>query len=153
MSFWMETATLLWFVVGLVLALAEFIMPGLVIIFFGAGAWITALALMLGVIASFNEQLLVFLASSIMSLIVFRKHGQHYFEGKVSGKLAPGESLEEVRGQKAIALTAIKPKALGGKVEYNGSPWPAEAEVEIEPGTVVEIITRHNLTLKVKPLR
>ena len=152
MSFWMETSALLWFVVGLVLALAEFILPGLVIIFFGAGAWITALALWSGVIESFNEQLLVFLASSIMSLIVFRKHGQRYYEGTVSGKLAPGESLEEVRGHRAVTLTPITPKALGGKVEYNGSPWPAEAEVEIAAGTVVEIIKRNNLTLKVKPL-
>ncbi len=152
MSFWADAATLLWFVIGLVLALAEFILPGLVIIFFGAGAWITALALMLGVIHSFNEQLLVFLASSIFSLIVFRKHGQSYFEGKVSGKLAPGESLEDVHGQRAVALTAIKPKTVGGKVEYNGAPWPAEAEIEIEAGTVVDIIKRTNLTLMVKPL-
>ena len=152
MSFWADTATLLWFVVGLVLALAEFILPGLVIIFFGAGAWITALALMFGVIHSFNEQLLVFLASSIFSLIAFRKHGQRYFEGKVSGKLAPGETLEDVHGQKAVALTAIKPRSVGGRVEYNGAPWPAEAEVEIAEGTVVEIIRRNNLTLIVKPL-
>jgi membrane protein implicated in regulation of membrane protease activity len=152
MSFWTDTATLLWFIVGLVFALAEFILPGLVIIFFGAGAWITALALMVGVIDSFNEQLLVFLASSIFSLVVFRKRGQSYFEGRVSGKLAPGESLEDVHGQRAVALTAIKPKMLGGKVEYHGTPWPAEAEVEIEAGTVVEIIRRNNLTLIVKPL-
>jgi membrane protein implicated in regulation of membrane protease activity len=152
MSFWTETAELVWFIVGLVLALAEFIMPGLVIIFFGAGAWITALALMLGVIETFNEQLLVFLVSSIVSLVLFRKQGQHYFEGKVSGRLAPEESLEDVRGKKAVTLTAIKPKMLGGKVEYNGTPWSAEAEVEIEPGAAVEIIGRDNLTLKVKPL-
>lgn len=152
MSFWTEAAELVWFVVGLVLALAEFIIPGLVIIFFGAGAWITALALMLGLIETFNEQLIVFLVSSIVSLVLFRKQGQHYFEGKVSGKLAPGESLDDVHGKKAVVISAIKPKALGGKVEYNGTPWPAEAEVEIEAGTVVEIISRNNLTLKVKPL-
>ena len=152
MSFWMETAVVMWFVIGLVLALAEFILPGLVIIFFGAGAWMTALALLFGVIDSFNEQLMVFLVSSILSLVLFRKQGQRTFEGKVSGRLAPGESLEDVHGQRAVAITAIKPKALGGKVEYNGTPWPAESEVEIAPGTVVEIIRRTNLTLIVKPL-
>jgi len=152
MSFWSEAAELMWFVIGLVFALAEFILPGLIIIFFGAGAWITALCLMLGVIHSFNEQLLVFLGSSILSLVLFRRYGQGYFEGKVSGKLAPDESLEEVRGKRAVALTAIQPKGLNGKVEFNGAPWPAEAEVTIAPGTVVEILSRNNLTLKVRPV-
>lgn len=152
MSFWTETAELVWFVVGLVLALAEFVIPGLVIIFFAAGAWITALALMLGMITTFNEQLIVFLVSSVVSLVLFRKQGQHYFEGKVSGRLAPGESMEDVHGKKAVVITTIRPKTLGGKVEYNGTPWLAEAEVSIEPGTVVEIISRENLTLRVKPL-
>lgn len=152
MSMWTEPAELAWFVVGLVLALAEFIIPGLIVIFFAVGAWITALALMAGVIESFNEQLLVFLISSILSLVLFRKHGRRYFEGKVSGKLLPGESLDDVSGQRAVALTAIKPNALGGKVEFNGTPWAAEAEVEIVPGAVVEIVSRNNLTLRVRPL-
>jgi len=152
MSFWSEAAELTWFVIGLVLALAEFILPGLVIIFFGVGAWITALCLMLGIIESFNAQLIVFLVSSIGSLVLFRRYGQGYYQGKVSGGLTLGESLDEVRGKKAVALTAIKPRSLDGRVEFNGTPWSAEADVEIAPGAVVEIVNRNNLTLKVKPL-
>lgn len=33
----------IWFVIGLSLFLLEFIFPGLVLIFFGVGAWITAI--------------------------------------------------------------------------------------------------------------
>ena len=144
--------TLMWFLVGLVLALAEFIVPGLIIIFFGAGAWITALATGLGVIDSFNQQLLVFLVSSLLSLILFRKHGQRYFEGRVTGVLAPYESLDDFQGGKAVVVAPIMPKHVGGKVEFNGTIWDAESEVELTPGTTVQVFSRRDLTLKVKPL-
>lgn len=143
---------LLWFLVGLVLALAELVIPGLIIIFFGIGAWIVALATSLGVIESFNEQLLVFLACSLLSLVIFRKHGQRYFEGRVTGTLAPYESLDDFQGGKAVVTNAIIPKHLGGKVEFNGTIWDAESEFELAPGAAVQVYARNNLTLKVKPL-
>jgi membrane protein implicated in regulation of membrane protease activity len=34
---------IIWFVVGLVLILMEFVIPGLVIVFFGLGAWVAAI--------------------------------------------------------------------------------------------------------------
>jgi len=143
---------LMWFIAGLILALAEIIIPGLIIIFFGAGAWVTALATGLGVIETFNEQLLVFLISSIVSLALFRKHGQNYFEGRVSGQLAPHQSLDDFQGGKAVVTSAITPKHIGGKVEFNGTIWDAEADVELESGATVQVISRSNLTLKVKPI-
>ena len=143
---------LLWFLVGLVLALAEIVIPGLIIVFFGVGAWATALALGLGVVESFNEQLLLFLASSLLSLVFFRKHGQRYFEGRVTGTLAPYESLDDFQGGKAVVTAAIMPKHLGGKVEFNGTIWDAEADVALAPGATVQVFSRSNLTLKVKPL-
>jgi len=145
-------AELMWFILGLILLLAELALPGLVIIFFGIGAWVTALAIWLGLVSSFGVQLLTFLVSSVLSLALFRKHGKKYFQGDISGKLAPGQSLDDVKGEKAVVIAAIKPKGLDGKVEFNGTVWAAESDVAIEKGAVVEIIERTNLTLKVKPL-
>jgi len=150
--FWSAAAELLWFIVGLVLLLAELALPGLVIIFFGIGAWITALAIWLGLATSFSAQLVTFLVSSVASLILFRKQGMRYFGGRISGKLAPDQSLDDIRGEKAVAVNAIKPKSLDGKVEFNGTVWAAESDVDIAPGAVVEVVERTNLTLKVKPL-
>ena len=145
-------AELMWFILGLILLLAELALPGLVIIFFGIGAWVTALAIWLGLVSSFGVQLLTFLVSSVLSLALFRKHGKKYFQGDISGKLAPGQSLDDVKGEKAVVIAAIKPKGLDGKVEFNGTVWAAESDVAIEKGAAVEIIERTNLTLKVKPL-
>jgi membrane protein implicated in regulation of membrane protease activity len=140
-------AELLWFLVGLVLILGEMAVPGFVIIFFGAGAWVTALLTGLGITESFNAQLLTFLVSSILSLVLFRKQGKKYFEGKVSG--ASGD-LDDVKGQHAVALNDIVPGKAGGEVEFNGSTWKAESESRITKGSDVEIVERKNLTLKVK---
>ena len=143
---------LLWFIVGLVFIVAELMMPGFIIFFFGIGAWVTALGAGLGILPSFNLQLLTFLVSSGFSLAIFRKKGKKYFEGKVSGKLAAGEDLDDIRGQRAVVIAPIEPNAVGGKVEYHGTVWQASSDVAIENGAVVVITERKNLVLHVKPL-
>ena len=143
---------LVWFLVGLVFLLAELTLPGFVIIFFGIGAWITALLLLLGLLKSFNSQLLVFLVTSVASLVIFRKKGRGVFEGKTSGKLGPDQSLDDIKGEKAVVVEAVLPNKLGGKVEFHGTLWEAESDVPIKKGAIVEIVGRVNLTVKVKPL-
>lgn len=45
----------------------------------------------------------------------------------------------------------IVPKS-GGKVEFHGSHWEAQADQEIAEGTIVEIVGKDNITFKVKAL-
>lgn len=146
------SAELLWFLVGLVLLVSELALPGFVIIFFGVGAWITALLVGFGLLTSFNAQLLVFLVTSVLALVLFRKQGKKYFEGRVSGIWNPRASMEDLRGERAVVISAITPNIPGGKVEYHGTTWNAEADVPIPQGQPVEIIERKNLLLIVKPL-
>ena len=140
---------LLWFLFGLVVMLGEIITPGFVLIFFGMGAWIISLLLWLGVPISFTSQLFIFLIVSVLLLVVFRKYGKKYFQGKVSRPDVAGY-IDDIRGEKAIALSDIQP-LIGGKVEFHGTVWNAEAEVAIAKGASVEVLERNNLTLKVKP--
>lgn len=149
----METSSneLLWFVVGLVLLLAEFVTPGFIIIFFGLGAWVISLLLWLGVDISFTTQLFVFLVVSVALLGVFRKYVKEYSQGKVT-KADASHPIGDVKGEKAITLSDIQPNVVGGKVEFNGTLWNAESDVAISKGTTVEIVERNNLILKVKPI-
>jgi membrane protein implicated in regulation of membrane protease activity len=78
------SAELLWFLVGLVLLISELALPGFVIVFFGVGAWITGLLVGVGLLSSFNAQILVFLISSVLTLALFRRKGKRLFEGKVN---------------------------------------------------------------------
>ena len=142
---------LIWFLVGLVLLVFEFIMPGLIIGFFGVGAWIVAIICLLSayVTGSINAQLIIFIIASVLSLLLLRKWLKGIFIGHVKSKQDMTEDLNEFIGERVVVKAKITPKA-GGKVELHGTNWEAEADEEIAEGTVVEIIAKDNLTLKVK---
>lgn len=142
---------LIWFLVGLVLLIFEFIMPGLIIGFFGAGAWIVAIICLFStyVAGSINTQLIIFIVASVLSLLLLRKWLKGMFIGHTKSQQDLTEDMKEFIGEHAVVKEKITPKA-GGKVELHGTNWEAEADEEIAEGTVVEIITKDNLTLKVK---
>jgi membrane protein implicated in regulation of membrane protease activity len=140
---------LIWFLVGLVLLLAEFILPGLVIAFFALGAWVVAAVCLLRPL-SINGQLGLFIGASVLSLVVARKWVAGMFKGFTTGKHDTSVDLDDFVGQRAVVTKAIASK-LPGKVEFHGTNWTAEAPEDIAEGTVVEIVAKNNLTLKVKP--
>ena len=146
------SAELMWFLVGLVLLVSELALPGFVIVFFGVGAWITAFLVGVGLLPSFNGQLLVFLISSVLALALFRRKGKRLFEGKVSQVWNPQSSMEDIRGQRAVVIQTITPGSPGGQVEFHGTSWNAEADVVIPAGQIVEITAQNNLMLRVKPI-
>lgn len=141
---------LIWFLIGLLLLILEFAMPGLIIFFFGIGACVVALVCLLTDI-SLNTQLLIFILSSILSLLCLRKWLKGIFMGYIVSKQDITENLEEFIGQRAVVKEKIMPKTLG-KVEFHGTNWAAEADEEIAEGTMVEITGKDNITLKVKSL-
>ena len=141
---------LTWFLVGLVLLLGEFIIPGFVIFFFGIGAWIVAVLLWINVDISFTSQLFIFLLSSGITLVLFRRYGKEYFQGKISQKGTT--AFEEIKGERATVVYEIRPDSNDGKVEFHGTQWRAESDSPIPKGAVVEVVSRNNITLKVQPL-
>jgi membrane protein implicated in regulation of membrane protease activity len=142
---------LIWFLIGLALLIIEFIMPGLIIGFFGVGAWIVAIVCLFSayVTGSINTQLIIFIIASVLSLLLLRKWLKGMFIGHTKSQQDLTEDLKEFVGERAVVKEKITPKA-GGKVEIHGTNWIAEADEEIAEGAVVEIIEKNNLTLKVK---
>ncbi len=141
---------LIWFLVGLVLLILEFVMPGLIIAFFGVGAWIVAI-ICLFIDIPLNAQLLIFIVTSVLSLLLLRKWLKGIFMGHVVSRQDVKENLEEFVGHRAVVKERIVPNGRG-KVEFHGTDWQAEADEEIVEGTAVEIIGKDNITLKVKAL-
>lgn len=153
METWAEwlNPPIIWFIVGLVLILLEFGIPGLITIFFGIGAWIVAI-LCLFIDMPINVQLLIFIAISIISLAFLRNQFKKLFEGTMDkSKFGPDE-LEEFIGHKAEVISEITPDH-SGKVEFHGTSWKAESDEKISVSEIVEIIEKRNLTLIVKSLK
>ena len=141
---------IIWFLIGLVLLIFEFILPGLIIAFFGVGAWVVALVCLITDIG-LNTQLIIFIIASVLSLLCLRKWLKGIFLGHTGSKQNLKENLDEFIGQKAVVKEKIVPKA-GGKVEFHGTNWLAQADEEIAEGVMVQIISKDNITLKVKSL-
>lgn len=140
----------IWALVGLVLFLIEFVMPGLIVFFFAVGAWIVALACVFWDI-SINAQLIIFIVTSVVLLFVLRRFLKGVFMGHVYSKQPEGEDLREYIGQKVTVTETITPPRTG-KVELNGVEWKAAANKEIQAGQMVEVTGRDNLTVTVKSI-
>ena len=117
---------IIWFLIGLVLLVLEFSAPGLIIAFFGVGAWVVALvALFIDI--SLTTQLLIFLITSVLMLIFLRKSLKKVFKLE---SIEDQNELEDFVGHTAEVILKISPNK-PGKVELNGTSWEAESETEI----------------------
>jgi membrane protein implicated in regulation of membrane protease activity len=151
MDFFIDLA-LFWFLLGIFFLLIELLHYGFIFFFFGIGALITSLITWLGITDSLSIQIIIFIASSVISLILFRRKLSKVFKGKVTGKISDEKSIDDIKGERVIVVSDIIPNSLGGKVEFHGTVWEASADVPIKKGQVVEIVDRVVLTLKVKPI-
>ena len=141
---------IIWFLVGLALLILEFMLPGLIIAFFGVGAFIVGIVCLITDI-SLHVQLIIFIVASVLSLLCLRSWLKGIFTGHVKGRQDMTEDLKEFVGERAVVVEKISPKS-GGRVELHGTNWTAEADAEIAEGTAVEVIGKENLTLRVKTL-
>ncbi len=141
---------ILWIIIGLVLIFLELIIPGLLVIFFGLGALIVGVACRIWDI-SINSQLVIFIITSVSLLLLLRGWLKTIFTGFTPTSQTGETNLTDNIGKKAVVITRIEPN-LTGKVELHGSNWEAEADVIIEAGATVEIVSQNNLTFTVRPL-
>ena len=141
----------IWFVIGLLLLLAELMIPGLIIFFFGVGAWAVALILLFFDI-SVNMQLLIFLVVSIVLLFLLREKFNAMFQGFVKEKQPKHVNLDDLSGGTAKTLSALEP-GKEGEVEYHGTVWKARSDEKIDAGEEVKVIRVDNLTLYVTQTR
>jgi len=139
---------LIWFLVGFVMLIVEFAAPGIFFVFFALGAWIVAIVCLVFTI-SLTAQLLIFLISSVLALILLRKRFQKIFTG--TSRKAGEQFPDEFIGKKAVVKSPIT-RDTPGKIEFHGSLWTAEADEPIEVNTYVVITSRDSLTLNVKKI-
>lgn len=111
---------LIWFIIGFILLILEFIVPGLILVFFGSAAWIVALLLLVFDL-SLNVQLLLFLVFSFAGVFLLRK----YIRKKPVKPGSRDYSLEEeIIGRTGRAETNMAPQE-SGRVFLNGTSWMA----------------------------
>ena len=146
MSLSAVSPVLAWFLLGILLFALELALPGMIVFFFGVGAWCAALAVFL-LPMSLASQLLVFLITSLVALVLLRATVKKVFLGRVLEVDAMERSIPP--GATGEVIEDIVPPA-AGKVKYGGSFWRATADRSIRAGTVVTIVEKNNLSIKVR---
>ena len=138
---------IIWFLIGLVLLVLEFSAPGLIIAFFGIGAWVVALVTLF-VDISLTTQLFIFLIASVLMLIFLRKSLKKVFKIE---SIEDQNEQEDFIGKRAIVTVKISADN-PGKVELNGTEWEAESSTEISKGAAVTIVDRRSIKFIVEPI-
>ncbi len=146
----METLdpALIWFGIGFIFFLLEFLVPGFILFFFGIGAWVVALvSLFLDI--SLNSQIILFVLSSLLTVALFR----NWIKNKFGSIGVNAKKLEdEFIGKIGKAETSISP-GLAGKVEFKGTRWDATSDDIIFAGENVLITETKSILLIVKSLK
>jgi membrane protein implicated in regulation of membrane protease activity len=136
---------LVWFIAGTVLLILEFVVPGVFILFFGLGAWITSLCVYL-LHPAIGIQFLIFSITSVLSLIWLRT----MLLNKLQNTKNNADPDEEFVGKLGSCIETIEP-GKDGKVEFKGTSWKATSNFTIHSNTKVKIINKSGLTLIVEP--
>jgi membrane protein implicated in regulation of membrane protease activity len=142
---------LIWFVIGLALVLSEFVLPGVILVFFGIGAWVACLTTWFGWTGGWTSQLLTFAIASVVLLVALRRWLKTRFFGHVHDRNDPTTDFDSEAGQLVSVTVAIEPGRDEGRVEFKGAAWKAVAEVRLEAGSRARIVGVDGIVLRVEP--
>lgn len=141
---------IIWFVIGLILIMLEFTIPGIILVFFGIGAWIVTVLVYADILQSVTSQLFVFGAASLILLLVLRRWVKDKFYGHITGSQDLLQNLDEFAGMKVHVLSDVVPGRTEGIVEFKGTNWSAVSDEEIKSGETAVIVKNDGLTLVIK---
>lgn len=139
------SATLAWFLAGLLLVIAELLSGTFHLLIFGLAALVGAAASFLG--AGFALQALAAGIAALAGtwLIHRRRRALH----------GPGRALAIDRGQSAVFETWLDAAARVARVRYRGAPWEAELDesTELAAGATLYVVAIDGARLKVSARR
>ena len=138
----------IWIVTGAILVLAEFMVSGFIVLFFGVAAIVTGLAISLGVPGEGGIPYTIFVLVSLALLLFARKQMKRWFQGDVVGS-QQNEIDKEFIGEIVEIISGFDPDSPGyGIVSYRGSHWNAKSDTSFHTqGTRVSVIGRSSTTL------
>jgi membrane protein implicated in regulation of membrane protease activity len=139
----------IWLYIGAGLMLAEILVPGFVLFFFGLSA--ATLGALIHVLPdafhlSATWQLALFSLFSVVYLVTLRRYLKGLFLGDSEDKLSARDDFSGRLGEVAADIVPGIP----GRVTLGDSQWDAVAAEPIAVGAKVRILSRRNLTLTVE---
>jgi len=146
-----EWLWVLWFILGAILVVAEIFTTGFVLLWFGIGALVAALAGFIG-IDSLLIQFLIFAGISISLTAASRTIFINYFSREKSGQ-SLRSGVEALPGKIGTVVSSSKGALQEGAVKVFGSTWtayPAPGEPPLEAGERVCVESVEGASIYVK---
>lgn len=138
-----------WFLAGMAFIAAEFVAPGVTLLFFGIGALITAGCLYIFPLGM-TSQVSIFLASSLGGMFFLRSRIKtKLFSPKTMSYSAPGVEKPDFAGVEVDVIADIAPPHLG-RVLLHGTSWQARSKNAVAKGSRVKITGRDGLVVVVE---
>lgn len=136
-----------WIIFGLLLLLSEWVLPGLVALFFGIGAILVGILTALGIISSLPVQLGLFALLSLASLFLLRGQCQRWMRGSVGHRAETDYDDNTLVGRRVMVIEDF---GLGiGVVELNGARWNAESADPLKSGDPAWVVRTSGIMLVV----
>lgn len=131
------TPWLIWFALAVGLAFLELFLPGFIVVFFAAGCLVTAGALLIWELGV-SMQIFLFIASSVISLVLLRRWLMGVFRGVSPDSL--DEDFDDFPRGAHVKVTKPITPGEHGRVQYRGTTWYAAADDTLEEGQTAEIL-------------
>lgn len=136
-----------WLLLGLLLLVSEFFVPGLIAAFFGIGALVVGVLTMLGIIESTGVQLTLFAVISLVALFGLRRQCQRWLKGVEGDKSLADLDDAGFIGARVEVLADFEDGV--GDVLLNGSKWDAESAELLRAGDPAWVIDHKGIVLTV----
>lgn len=144
-----EKVEFIWFVLGIIGILLEFILPGGIVIFPGIAAVIVGSLLHFGVITSQYYAMIIWLILSIILLFTIRQVFIKYFEGD-SHIDNTDEDIDAIGSIVEVIEDCDVEKI--GRIKFRGTTWEALGESKISRGDSAHVIARNDNTWIIKKI-
>lgn len=134
-----------WIVLGFALIVLELFIPGLVVIFLGAGALIVAFLQWIGLLESWPASISAWIGSSVLFLVFLRGLCKKFLPGEVSkGNV---DEDDEAFGAVVDVMDTVRSDNAEGRIKFRGTTWSAKCiEGKIKAGEKAKIVYRDNMT-------
>lgn len=147
----METAVWFWLILGLSLIGAELVVPGLVVVFLGLGAFLVAGAVGLGFVPHWMHQSTLWFISSLGFIVALRKAATQLFPAEIVVARVEGDD-EDLFGHVVDVVDEISADNADGRIRLRGVSWTATSiEHTLPAGSKAKLVYRENLVWVVEP--
>ncbi len=147
----MDAFVWFWLILGAVLLVAEFVVPGMVLVFLGMGAWAVAALVSGGIVDDTLPAFSAWFGISLVFVVTLRRFAQRLFPAETSMKQVDED--REYEDTLVDVVTAITADNSDGRVRMQGTTWAARALDEpIAAGGRAKLLYRENLVWIVSPV-